>query len=347
MTQIKTTIYADYYEGFRCKCGDCRYNCCARDWYIGVAEKEHDFLINVECSEELHEKLQSAFIIREGQPSHKNYTFMRDSEGVCVLRDADGWCMLHRECGEEALPSVCRTYPRRSKTCGDASIAFCVNSCEGIIEHLMDMDKLELNQVKAKLMERSENDESIARQLEAIMAIQDKDIPFEERISSLCGEKSFEDKATLLKTTMYNLEEFNKAYCEVEPFSGVAFERYCGDNAYVNFREDAAAFEIKYPEWRLYFENILANHLLVMNYPDVDSRLKAKDAKIGLKNVYALMRVLSVSYTRDKDGIVPLVDVITRIFRVIEHVSNYYYMIRKAEISTIFKMKLESGNSAV
>lgn len=164
------------------------------------------------------------------------------------------------------------------------------------------------------------------------------------RIKRLSGESASDDRAKRLAMTMSSIDAMRKPSSYIEPYAKVAFERYCGDQAYQNFCEDAALFEAKYPDWKVCFENILANHFLVVNFPNVGLRLNAKDAGIVLKNVYAIMRVLSIAYTKDKDGIASLADVLACVFWMTEHTPDFYYIFR---VQSIFRRMIEDRQNAV
>ena len=101
----KMKIAPDYYDRFHCKGGACRNSCCI-GWGISVDMNEYFRLIGLECSPRLHARLECAFHQPES-PSPERYALISpDWRGDCPMHDTDGLCMLHRECGEGALPAV-------------------------------------------------------------------------------------------------------------------------------------------------------------------------------------------------------------------------------------------------
>ena len=133
----------DYFEDFRCKCGECR-SCCCDGWDIAVSQEEYFRLIGMECSDELHHRLECAFRVPE-KPAPERFRLISSNWlGECPMRDSDGLCMLQKECGEEALPEVCRVYPRSLRCENGQNQACCSSSCEAVIEILMEEEKLQL-----------------------------------------------------------------------------------------------------------------------------------------------------------------------------------------------------------
>lgn len=329
MSDKNMWLKAGYYDQFRCKCGECR-NCCCGGWNIAVSMEEYFRLIGMDCSELLHRRLETAF--REPEfISPEHYRVISPNwTGVCPMLDEDGLCMLQKECGEDMLPEVCRLYPRSQKKAENLYRACCSNSCEKVVEMLMDAERMELMYHEDTLKtEISENENPDVNELNLIYMhmIQDRSIPLEKRIARICGEKDCEHRKIALEKVMLILDVLRNDFDSINMYAADALTRYTGEDALKNCCDDVDFFEKKYPDWEIYFENILANHLMYMNYPYVDRRLDAKDARIGLQAAYAIMRTVCAAYTRDKEGPEPLADVIADIFRLIEH-SAFYYNIR-------------------
>ena len=130
-------IAPDYYDRFRCKGGACRNSCCM-GWGISVDMKEYFLLIGLDCSPRLHARLECAFH-QPDTPSPERYALISpDWRGDCPMHDEDGLCMLHRECGEDVLPAVCRMYPRSVREENGVIKCVCSASCEAVTELLMD-----------------------------------------------------------------------------------------------------------------------------------------------------------------------------------------------------------------
>lgn len=129
----------DYYSEFHCKTGDCRHPCCI-GWDIEISMKEYFHLLGMECSPELRRKLDTAFHFLD-KPSEEYYAMITPRwDGDCPLRRENGFCGLQCECGEEALPAVCRYYPR-SPASEFSYHCCCANSCEAVLDLLFTKEE--------------------------------------------------------------------------------------------------------------------------------------------------------------------------------------------------------------
>ena len=132
----KNYLVPDYFFDFRCKMGACRCACC-EGWPISVSLKDYFSLLSADVSKELRIKLDCALHIAPN-PSPEAYAqILPRYDGQCPMRMSDGRCALHFELGEYALSDVCRLYPRgvREDECS------CANSCEAVIEMLMEREE--------------------------------------------------------------------------------------------------------------------------------------------------------------------------------------------------------------
>lgn len=125
-----------YYPDFRCKAGDCRHPCCS-GWDIALSMQEYFHMLGRDCSPELRRRLDTAFHLAD-TPSEDHYAIISPRwDGDCPLHLPSGLCGLQCECGEGAIPSVCRYYPRSPKS-KYAYQCQCSNSCEAVVELLFD-----------------------------------------------------------------------------------------------------------------------------------------------------------------------------------------------------------------
>lgn len=123
-----------YYPHFHCKAGECRHPCCI-GWDIAISMKEYFRMLGMNCSPELRRRLDTAFHPADN-PSDQHYAIISPRwDGDCPLRLSNGFCGLQCECGENAIPSVCRYYPRSPKS-KYAYQCQCSNSCEAVVEML-------------------------------------------------------------------------------------------------------------------------------------------------------------------------------------------------------------------
>lgn len=139
MSSSHTYTVPAYYPEFRCKAGDCRHPCCT-GWDIAISMNEYFRMLGMNCSPELRRRLDTAFHLAD-DPSEYHYAVISPRwDGDCPLHLPNGYCGLQCECGEDAIPSVCRYYPRSPKT-RYAYQCQCSNSCEAVVELLFSMQE--------------------------------------------------------------------------------------------------------------------------------------------------------------------------------------------------------------
>lgn len=131
-------LVPDYFPAFSCKMGACRRPCC-EGWPISITMKDYFKLLSVDCSPELRRKLDCGLHLAL-HPTEDAYAQIQPRyDGVCPLHLPDGRCALHAECGETVLAAVCRLYPRGVRN-GENRECSCANSCEAVIELLLNRD---------------------------------------------------------------------------------------------------------------------------------------------------------------------------------------------------------------
>lgn len=336
-------LETDYFEQFRCKGGACRNSCC-EGWQIAVGMKEYFDLIGRECSPQLHHRLECAFRTPD-EPSPERFRLISPNWlGKCPLHGEDGLCELHRECGAEALPEICRVYPRSMKREDGLNQACCTGSCEAVIELLMKEEQLSFRFTHRNARpELNENDDTVI--LEAgpacMRILQRREKPLAARLADICAHVSGREFAVdsgeqgaALQSVVSLIGELGEESRSLRFFGEPALERY-GDGDLAAFRQDEDLFEQRFPLWQRWFENILANHLFYVNFPCVDARICAPLAACGLCAVYGLMRVISVSWSRASGEESAVADAIAGVFRLVEH-SPFYYnahlLIQRPEI---------------
>ena len=128
-------LVPDNYADFHCKCGQCRHTCCD-GWAVTFPREDYFRLLSVPCSPELRCKLDTSLHLADDPTPERYAELLPNWEGHCPLQRADGLCALQAECGEEAISSTCRYYPRGIRTMDDDECA-CSASCERVVEMLL------------------------------------------------------------------------------------------------------------------------------------------------------------------------------------------------------------------
>ena len=94
-------------------------------------------LEGLSCPRGLRRTLDCALVPVDSPTAERYAAFSPDWRGDCRLhRESDGLCGIQRECGEDALPSVCRMYPRAVRTRW-ADECSCSCGCEAVSDLLM------------------------------------------------------------------------------------------------------------------------------------------------------------------------------------------------------------------
>ena len=129
-----------YYDQFHCLAGDCRYTCC-KGWHIGFDKKDYLDLRRQEGSPELRETLQKIVRrVKKGPNAGRWYAEFDLPGGQCPLQREDGLCTLQLERGPDALPKVCRVFPRGQDYSDAAYLERRLSpACEGVLELLWDL----------------------------------------------------------------------------------------------------------------------------------------------------------------------------------------------------------------
>ncbi len=92
-----------------------------------------------------------------------------------------------------------------------------------------------------------------------------------------------------------------------------------GETAPVRYAAAKKHFEEQFPDWEIFFEHILVNHIFFDRFPYQDRPVSPSDEVIALCAVYTLLRFLALGWMSDKTSQDELIDAIAAAFRLIEH----------------------------
>ncbi|MBR7183980.1 MAG: flagellin lysine-N-methylase [Clostridia bacterium] len=90
-----------------------------------------------------------------------------------------------------------------------------------------------------------------------------------------------------------------------------------GEAALARYHAANDAFAARFPDWAIWFEHMLVNHMFFAQFPFQDRPESIGDELVGLCAVYALLRFLALG-TQPADE-AALVDIAAACFRLIEH----------------------------
>lgn len=127
----------EYYDRFHCLAAGCRFSCC-KGWRITFDKKDFLSLKRQKGSEELRHILETG--VRRIREENIHYGEFDMSTNVCPLLGEDSLCILQKERGHEALPEVCRTFPRTKAHLTSGYLERSLSpACEGVLALLWDL----------------------------------------------------------------------------------------------------------------------------------------------------------------------------------------------------------------
>ena len=285
-------IYADYFDKFKCKCGDCRHVCCG-GWGITVSDEEYFRLLGLECPPELRYILDCA-LAPVDDPRPERYAMMKPSyEGKCRLLGKDGLCSLQVACGEGVLPAVCRTYPRAVHE----GRAACSASCEKTVELLMRSEPLSFSSPLPEPLNSY------------IKALQNRNIPLTARLEGLVrGNYPREYSYSFYGLISMYSSILSESFPHFKETFVDGFDAYKEDN---DFYYDMEAFDKAFPDASLWLENLLVNRMFITGFPGDD----LQTALCGLCCEYALIRAATVRCKTEEQ----FADTVSELYRFISH----------------------------
>lgn len=352
-------IVPEYYNYLKCKCGECRHSCC-EGWPVRISMKEYYYLLGINCSEKLRTRLDCALKICS-EPSNECYAEVSVNWlGICMLHRDDGLCSIQTELGENSLPIVCRRYPRSTKHLAGIYQCSCSNSCERVVELLLNL-KEPLSFIEKDLSILPEFELNLsAREFKccqkSISIIQKRCLPLPERFINLfqflSGRNNSFGKPDNLSAAFQLLNKMNQFfkysisicdYCKTS-------QRYFGIEEKEKLSEDdlkdvaekyksaTVHLEAILPDWQIPFEQIIANHMFYNNFPYTENLENTSDAFLSLTITYSFLRFNLLGCLSDQTNSKTLVDYLAAMFRLIEH-SDFKYLAVKLLRNEAFPVK--------
>ena len=342
----------EYWGEFECKGGACRHSCC-QGWGISLSMKEYFRLLGMDCSKELRRKLDGAFHLVENPTEERYAQITPDWRGDCPMHMENGYCQLQVECGPQALSRICRLYPRSPRTRFECECA-CSNSCERTLELL----RKRTNPMKIIPLETPvETPETSGAKLQALIQrhyieirklcieeMQNRTRPLTERVLRLSEMLKMVQTALDTeddKTITEAVEKSKTAPMHIDmnaPQLSADFQRMInrtlgmdsrsvGDEAQEaenllnehSFEEIYARFIQKIPDWEIFFEQIMVNHMFYESFPFSDRRENLNEECLSLSIVYGYARFLAACSMWNREGDEALIDACAAAFRLIDH----------------------------
>jgi len=342
---------------------------------VSISMREYFRLMGLACGGKLRRSLDRAFDPSEDRTPERYALFRKKEDGDCPLRMASGWCGLQKECGEGALPSVCRLYPRAIRG-GYAYECSCSASCEGVAEALI-AKKEKLSFVSVPLRFEMSEDIPLNRDEEGrafygalrsrcFLLLQDRSMRLSDRLTALgimlrevrlrkiicvaALEDVPDERAVFV--TVWDASEAQKGFLLMrkvaawfeENSESLGDYREAAERTYLekDYQEANKRFEERYPDWEIAFENMMVNHVFYERFPFSDKSGSFREAFFALCGAYAFLRYMAIGYTFENSSPDALADIAAAVFRVAEHSEfdvNVVTMLKMEGLDTVEKMK--------
>lgn len=344
-------LVPDYYPDFRCKAAECR-NACCEGWPVTFSMADYFRLLGIKASPETKGRLDRALHFTD-HPTEDEYAMILPRyDGKCPMHMDNGLCAIHAEAGEEALPAVCRLYPRGLR---DGEIS-CANSCEAVIELLYRTNPLVFRSMEIpisfKAPPRLHFFETGGRETEIrlwlIGIVQDRRMALASRLNRLgqavChmddaltahDSKRVEellagadfpaampdpDKEKALRIIRALLCRLDERSDSIRAYGQLALERFEQDD---DPERTQARFLSTCPLWETWFENMIVNHMFFAQFPFQDRPVSLREEVAALFSVYGLLRFMMAGAG---DGTLDrLIDIAAALFRLVDHTAFDQY----------------------
>lgn len=343
MKSIYSFIVPEYYPNFKCKTSECRHPCC-EGWKITISKNDYFRLVGAECSKKLRGKLDCALKVT-GRTDDGCYAEIScDFSGRCKLHRSDGLCAIQTELGEEYLPSVCRYYPRAVQHAFTYKCT-CSNSCEAVIETLSEI-KTPLRYIEKQLPVIKEpdhkeiNTEEFNVQRSCIDIVQDRRFSLPDRLSLLCdyiwdtSDKNTQNIQADIAEALSIMHRFTNWFvksslsvhgycCEAQRYYGIEEKDELSAaelaDVVIRYQVGKREFEKFYPEWQIFFEHIIVNHMFYEDFPYSKKHENIRGSFVSLAAVYSFLRFNAIGYCIKDPTREAFVDIAAALFRLIEH----------------------------
>lgn len=308
-------------------------------------------MLGMDCSPELRRRLDGAFHMVENPSPERYAQITPDWRGECPMHMEDGRCWIHAELGPEALGMVCRQYPRRTNSVFGRECA-CSNSCERTLELLRELKtplRFETIQTPDEEPVAPAAPEWLMRHYGEIRELcfarmQDRTLSLTDRVLSLCDllepvcdALKTQDDATITDAVRRAAALPPRKNADAPQFHPEFLHRLNHllgeESASVGeYAVEAEALleahalgeildrlEQKVPDWEIFFEQMLVNHMFYESFPFSDRRENVCDSALSLSIVCAYVRFLAACGMWNRDGEEALIDVCAAAFRLIDH----------------------------
>ncbi len=353
---MNTNFYTvpSYYKDFVCKGHDCRH-CCCIGWDVTISMKEYFYLQGMNCPKKLRKLLDKTFYVLNHPTTERYAKVAKNMDNDCPLHMSNGYCMLQAECGENALPLICRYYPRGPRFDYKYECS-CSNSCEKVLELLysnndvlsfeelplsfnLELSKTNISEEKKKLYQDVRNLcetiisnrehnlsyrlillgkvlQKMQRYLDEKETIKVEEILVEDLQNELTITKDLESTLNLQDKT---LTFFNDLSISLKPYASKALEYYHTGKLSEQYLTAKEHLKTLFPNQEIMFEKTIHNYLFYEQFPFSKQLNSLWEEFESLCGVYLFIKYLVIGYMADKTELTDFIDVMSAAFRYINH----------------------------
>lgn len=348
MNETKLFLMPDYFPDFSCKMGACRTVCCS-GWQVSITLDNYFALLGTDCTMELRRKMDCALKPVDYPDEGKYAVIQPNYFGQCPLRLADGRCGVQAELGEDILPDICRLYPRGVRCFEDGYEISLANSCEAVPEMFLHREQpITFVQMPwtMKLPPLPSEELGAWKVRKALIdQMQDRSAPLPCRLADI-GEITF---SKLSEKTLVSMLDVLKELCEhsdsIRPYGEKALAYLQNGDVMEKYLAAKEHLETVLPDWQIFFEHLLVNHMFFTRYPFSERSLCGEEKFSALVMVYALVRLLAIGYMAESEKEEELIDAVAAAFRLISHTDfdrtalyMLYQHLEKKDISRLLDM---------
>lgn len=172
------------------------------------------------------------------------------------------------------------------------------------------------------------------KELDCVLAAEDG-----EALTALLKRKSFLPDTLPRPDLAYGLGTAKRLLCWLDERSeslhdygqeAINFYAAAADES-AHYLQAAATFESRFPDWRLFTENMMANHLFFEQFPYQDRPETPYHEFLAVCALYAVLRLVCIGCTANDPRKEKLVDVCAAAFRLVEHTSFSTYAAHELE----------------
>ena len=198
----------DYYTEFSCIADKCKHSCCI-GWEIDIDDYTLELYKGIDG--ELGKKLSQNIVTDED-----NVHSFKLCEGErCPFLNEKGLCELILEKGEDILCDICNDHPRFRNFYSDRTEMGLGLCCEAVSELVCGRKKktemLLLSDDQYEEEPLTENETELFKSKEKVIAaLQDRSMPYKQRVRSVCGLREYDTKE--LYDILYPLERLDKGW---------------------------------------------------------------------------------------------------------------------------------------